>query len=161
MAKKKLNILSIILLAVSLVGVILAVVGIAIPWFVSEGTLLGNSSSTNYNLFAEFKGEPDFPIAAVQAFAIITLILAVLACIVLTLNSLGIVKVKWLYRVICAALVVVCAILTLVFAIVFADKYFNNVSNALGSASFNASAGSYLLPIGAIVASVPLVIGRK
>ena len=161
MAKNKLNILSIVLLAVALVGVILAIVGIAIPWFIAEGkSALGSSSSTTYGLFAEYAEGSDFPIAVVQAFAIITLILSVVACAVLALNTLGIVKVKWLYRVICAAIVIIFAILTLAFALVFAGQY-ENVSGILGSLTFDASAGSFLLPIGAIVASVPLVFGKN
>ena len=160
MAKNKLNTLGIILLAVAVVGVVLAVVGIAVPWFVASAkSALGSSSSTTYALFADYSDGSDFPIAVVQAFAIVTLVLAVVACAVLALNTLGIVKVKWLYRVICAAIVIICAILTFVFALVFAGQY-ENVSGALGSLAFDASAGSYLLPIGAIVASVPLVFNK-
>ena len=161
MAKSKLNTLGIVLLVVAVVGVILAVVGIAVPWFVQKGEVVMLGSSTkNYGLFADYAEGSDFPIAAVQAFAIITLILTVAACAVLALNSLGIVKVKWLYRVICACVVILCAVLTFIFALVFAGQY-ENFAGKVSSWEFNASAGSYLLPIGAIVASVPLFFGKN
>lgn len=160
MAKKKLNVLGIVLLAVAVVGLILAVVGIAIPWFETQTKLGSTGKTTTYVLFADY-GDSDFPIAAVQAFAIISLILAAAACAVLALNTFGVVKVNWLCRVILAGLTVVCAILTLVFAIVFAGQGGGASLGNIASIKFVTSAGSYLLPIGAIVAGVPLVFGRK
>lgn len=160
MAKKKLNILGIVLIAVAVVGIVLAIVGIAIPWFTTQTkTLVGDNAKT-YGLFAE-KLDGDFPIAVVQAFAIISLILAAAACTLLALNTFGLVKVKWLYRAILAGLVVVCAILTLVFAIVFANQYGGAGISGVASVEFVTSAGSYLLPIGAILAGLPLLVGRK
>lgn len=160
MAKKKIDVLGIVLIAIAVVGVILAVVGIAIPWFATQGkSVLGDKTET-YGLFADF-GKSDFPIAAVQAFAIISLVLAVVACAVRALNTFGVVKINWLIRVILAGLTVVCAILTLVFAIVFAGQDGGLSMGSLLNVQFVASAGSYLLPIGAIVASIPLVFNRK
>ena len=160
MAKKKLNILGIVLIAVAVVGVVLTIVGIAIPWFATQAKSVIGNSTESYGLFAE-NLDGDFPIAVVQAFAIISLILAVAACALHTVNTLGLVKVKWIYRVICAALVIVCAILTLVFAIVFANQYSGASLGNIASVEFVTSAGSYLLPIGAIVASIPLFFGKK
>lgn len=158
MAKKKMDVLSIVLIAVAVAGLILAVVGIAIPWFTLPSKI-GTEDKT-YTLFAEFL-KTDFPIAAVQAFAIISLVLAVAACAVFALNTFGVVKINLLVRVILAALTVVCAILTLVFAIVFASKHGNAVLSGLTTVELVAGAGAYLLPIGTIFACVPLVFNRK
>lgn len=160
MAKKKIDVLSIVLIAVAVVGLILAVVGIAIPWFEMQGnSIVGNKSNT-YGLFADY-GDPDFPVALVQAFAIISLVLAVAACAVFALNTFGVVKVNWLIRLILAGLTVVCAILTLVFALVFASKYVDVSLGNIASLKCVANAGAYLLPIGTIFACVPLVFNRK
>lgn len=160
MAKNKLSTLGIVLLAVALLGVILAVVGIAVPWFATQSTnIISGDNTESYGLFAEYL-ESDFPIALVQTFAIISLVLAVAACAVLALNTLGVVKVKWLYRVVCAAVVILFAVLTFIFALVFANQYGSIDFGALGNASFVASAGSYLLPIGTLLTGVPLVFNK-
>ncbi len=158
MAKNKLNLLQIILLCVAAVGVILAIVGIAVPWYTGKlETLLGGTSES-YGLFAEYAKETDISIALVQAFAIITLIFTVAACLVMALNSLGVVKIKWLIRVICAAVVIVFAVLTLIFAIVYGNQF--STAGVL-STELAASAGAYLLPIGSIITAVPLFLGKE
>lgn len=162
MAKNKLNVLQIVLICVAVVGVILAIVGISIDWFKvnAEG-----SNVASMSLFEKDMEKIDdlvgFPIGAVRAFGIISLILAVAACAVMCLNSLGVIKVKWLYRVICAAAVIVVAVLAFVFALVYAGKYTEATGGAAVGVKLVADAGAYLLPIGAIISAVPLFLGKE
>ena len=161
MAKNKLNVLQIVLICVAVVGVILAIVGIAVSWYSYTVTSLG-SHTENYGLFAKEFNDTDvgFPIGVVRAFGIISLILTVAACAVMCLNSLGLVKIKWLYRVICAAVVILFAVLTFIFGLVYAGK-FNDKMGYGDVAKFAASAGAYLLPIGSIITAVPLFLGKE
>ena len=146
--KKKINLLSIVLLAIAVVGVVLAVVGIAINWF----TFTALGKTTGYGLFAD--GLADLgklaeavPIAAVQAFAIITLILGALSCVCILLQAFGMLKLKFLIRLIIVALVIVCAVVAFALALSFA--------NAI---KHDGAAGIYLLLVGGILASVPLLL---
>ena len=157
---KKLNLMSIILLAVAAVGLVLAIVGLAVPWYAATATVLGKSDTTTFGLFSDKLSGSDFPIACVQAFALITFIFAVAACAVLALNTLGIFQVKWLYRVICAGVVILFAVLTFIFGLVFAGQFEGGSIGGLASADFAASAGVYLLAIGAIAVSVPLFLNK-
>ena len=149
--KKKIGILSIVLLAIAAAGVVLAVVGVAIPWF--SATVLSKTETTG--LFEE--GLADLgklaeavPIAAVQAFALITLILGAVACVATLLQVLGVVKLKFLPRLICVVLVVTCAVIALALGLSFASQL-----------KFDGAAGIYLLAIGGIVAGVPLLLAKK
>ena len=154
--KQKLSILSIVLLAVAAAGVVLAVVGVAIPWF---STTLG-TKTTPYGLFnetlanlaevAQKADQLNIPLASVQAFGLITLILGAITCVATLLQVFGVVKLKLLIRIICVALVVACAVIALALAL--------SLANVL---KLDGAAGIYLLLIGGIVAAVPLLLVKN
>lgn len=154
MAKKNISMIQIVLICVAAVGLILAIVGIAVPWYTLKAESIVGSGAENFGLFADYGSGTDMSIALVQSFAIITLILTIAACVVLSLNLLGVVKIKWIYRVICAAVVIVFALLTLIFAIVYANQY-GSAEMFGAKMSFTAGAGAYLLPIGAVISLCP------
>ena len=158
MAKSKLNVLGLVLICVAAAGLVLAIVGIAVPWYSGKIETFVGGTSESFGLFAKYP-EVDLPVALVQSFAIITLVLTAAACATVALNSLGVVKVKWLIRVICAAVVILFAVLTFVFALVYGNQF--ATAGVLGSTNLAANAGAYLLPIGAIVSAVPLFFGKN
>ena len=156
MAKKKIGLLGIILLAVSAVGLILTVVGVAVPWFTLD---LGPLGTDTYGLFGKGLGDlgklADFPVSPAQAFALITLILGAGCCGLVALEVFGVFGlgnslVWFIVRIALVVLTAVSAILAMILGLVFADK-----------AGLAGNAGAYLTLIGGLLASVPLVLSRK
>ena len=164
MAKKKakLGLFGIIMLAVAAVGVVLAVVGLCIDWFTSTVEVLGKSTSEGVALFEDGLDKlADFPVAAVQAFAIIGLIFAVVSCAAFVLNAFGVVQVKGIVKLIVAVLTIVMAILAIVFAFVFAGQVGGVDAGDFGGVSFTVGAGAYLLAIGSVMSGVALLLQRN
>ncbi len=156
MAKKKIGLLGIILLAVPAVGLILTVVGVAVPWFTADLRPLGTKT---YGLFAEGLGDlgklADFPIAPAQAFALLALILGTGCCVLVALEVFGVFGlprsiVGFVLRIVLVALTGIFAILAMALGLAFADK-----------TGLAGNAGAYLTLIGGILACVPLVLSRK
>lgn len=154
MANKKLGTLGIVLLALSVVGLILAIVGICVPYFSSTVELLGSKHTETTALFekgiADGDKYLDFPVAAVQAFSIIAVICTA-ACVALTvLGALGTKKLGFIVRAIIAGLTVVIALLAIIFAGVYVAQ-FDPVPLSVG-------AGAYLLFFGAVMGAVPAAL---
>ena len=148
--KKKVSILSVILLCVALVGVVLAIVGVAIDWFSVKGLTKTEGSGLFADGLADLgKLAEAVPIAAVQAFALLTLILGALGCVCILLKVLGALKLKFLIRLIFVALVVACAVIALALGLSFANKV-----------KADGAAGIYLLFVGGILAGAPLLLAK-
>ena len=169
MAKKakKVGLFDIIMIIASAIGLVLAVIGLCIPFFsqVTE-SIVGNPDPETFGLFADFEAlealmEGDLTIAVVQAFAIISLIVTALASVLVILGKLGVIKVGFLTRLIFAIVTVVLAVLVVVFAATYAAQSPLNLDvGELGSTSFVASAGAYLMMVGGIVSGVSLFLSK-
>ena len=165
--KTRLGVIDIVLMAVAAVGLALTIVGVCIPFFsqVSEG--FGESSTESYGLFADFEwregvmgDDLKFGIEVVQAFALLSLIFAAIACAVLVLGKLGILKLNGLFRIILAAVGLVMAALSITFAAVYAGQFGGIDAGDFGGTDFIAAAGAYLVMAGGIVSNLALLVGK-
>ena len=164
MAKKQLGLFTWILMAVSAVGLVLAVVGVAVPWFTFTGKseLLGSGAKTeSYGLFGIEDAQSDFPLAAVQAFGLLGLIFSAIALAALLLNTFGILKLNYIVKIVIAALTVIFGLLAMIFAIVYANQFGSVDQGALVKLTYTAAAGGYLVFVGGLLAGVPLALKRK
>lgn len=163
---KKAELIGIVLSSVSAAGVILALVGVCVPWFMNKIDLTPYLSSgysyenVSVGLFDDGLGAADFPIAAVQAFALLSLIFAAVCCAVTVLEAFGPLKLPRPAKLVLSELTAVLAILTVVFAYVYAGSY-RSVMTALYTYSFTVYAGAWLTLIGALFAAHPLLLVRK
>lgn len=162
MANKKLDKQGIIFLAAAALGLVLAIVGFAVPWFTSKMEVLGGSTSETYGLFAldASKDLSDFPLAVVQAFGTVAFIFSLLTCGLVVIEVIGILKPNFILNIAVLGLTAVFAVLAMIFALVFAGQY-GSVGGFVASGAFVTNAGSYLLLIGALLTSVPLALMRK
>lgn len=159
MAKKKVSLLGIILLAVAVVGLVLAIVGVCVDYFAFTGEVLGHKSTETMKLFFEnsSKDQSDIPVAAVQAFAILALIFAAISTAVAGLNALGVVKIKFLVRLVVFVVTVAMAILALSLGFAYAGQASGSIASAV-SMKGTLAAGGWLVPIGAIMSAVPALL---
>ena len=168
MAKKakKVGLFDIIMLLASAVGLVLAVIGLCVPFFAQVTESIVGGGTETFGLFADFEAlealmEGDLTIAVVQAFAIISLIVTALASVLVILGKLGFIKVGFLTRLIFAIVTVVLAVLVVVFAATYAAQSPLNLDvGEFGSTSFVASAGAYLMMVGGIVSGVSLFLSK-
>ena len=173
MAKKKnkIGLFDLLMMLMALVGLVLAVVGICIPFF--RLNVLGQSEGIK--LFAEGLADGDFPIATVQAFAIVSLVLTALATALVILGKLGVLRFKGLIKLLFAIVVIVIAALVITFAATYAAQYdptsigegaggiLGGILGGIADAadvSFVAATGAYLVMAGGVVAGVALLVSK-
>ena len=173
MAKKKnkIGLFDLLMMLMALVGLVLAVVGICIPFF--RLNVLGQSEGIK--LFAEGLADGDFPIATVQAFAIVSLVFTAIAAALVLLGKLGVIRFKGLFKLLLAIATIVFAALVITFAATYAAQYDltsigNNAGGIFGGilggladltdASFVAAFGAYLVMGGGVVSGVALLVSR-
>ena len=111
---KKLGLFGLIFMLASIVGLVLAVVGLCIDFFESSITI-GETRSSGMGLFEDYSiieatMDGDMTIVLVQVFAIVSLVLTALGCLITVCGSLGIVRVGGLAKILGAALVVPCCL---------------------------------------------------
>ena len=156
----------------ALVGLVLAIVGICVDFF----ELKSLESVFRFKLFDEWLAEgSDFPVAAVQAFAIISLILTALAAALVVLGKLGVLRFKGLLKLLFAVLVIAVAALVITFAATYTNQYDPNawandnggfIGGFVGNVadwtktSLAPAAGAYLVMAGGIVTGVSLLLSR-
>ena len=163
---KKVGLLDLIKMIAAAVGLVLAVVGLCVPFFAQVTDSIVGGGTETFGLFADFERlealmEGDLTIAVVQAFAIISLIVTALASVLVIFGKLGFIKVGFLTRLIFAIVTVVLAVLVVVFAATYAAQSpLNGDAGALGSTAFVASAGAYLMMVGGIVSGVSLFLSK-
>ena len=155
---KKLGLFGLIFLIASVVGLILAVVGICIDFFTAS--LLGHSGGMA--LFEEGLADGGVPIALVQAFAIISLALTAIACIITVLGSFGVINVGGLAKFIGAALVIVFAA-TWASEFVPSDDALGGILGGIADAakySVAPAAGAYLVMVGGVVSGASMLLAK-
>ncbi len=163
---KKVGLLDLIKMIAAAVGLVLAVVGLCVPFFAQVTDSIVGGGTETFGLFADFEGlealmDGGLTVGVVQAFAIISLIVTLLASVLVILGKLGFVRVGFLTRLIFAIVTVVLAVLVVVFAASYAAQSpLNGDAGALGSTAFVASAGAYLMMVGGIVSGVSLFLSK-
>ena len=163
---KKVGLLDLIKMSAAAVGLVLAVVGLCVPFFAQVTDSIVGGGTETFGLFADFEGlealmDGGLTVGVVQAFAIISLIVTLLASVLVILGKLGFVRVGFLTRLIFAIVTVVLAVLVVVFAATYAAQSpLNGDAGALGSTAFVASAGAYLMMVGGIVSGVSLFLSK-
>lgn len=162
---KKLGLFGLIFLLAALVGLVLAVVGLCIDFFESSVNIVGEGGAKGKGLFDDYKVEEllmegDLTIALVQAFAIISVILTALGCLITVCGSLGIVRVSGLAKILGVALIVAVAVLVVVFAATYAGQVPSIDAGDLGGAEFAPAAGAYLVMVGGIVTGASMLLAR-
>lgn len=166
--KKKMKIGNgqIITMGMALVSVVLAIVGLFIPYFsrTAKSELIGSKSTTTYGLFNEtvtdLSANMDTSVSLVRTFAIIAVVLAVLAAVGAVLVSLRIIPRNGLLKLLFAAATVVIGVLALVFTFTFCGQ-FELDGGAVAQYTWTAGAGAYLLGIGTILGGVTLLLAKK
>ena len=163
---KKVGLLDPIKMIAAAVGLVLAVVGLCVPFFAQVTDSIVGGGTETFGLFADFEGlealmDGGLTVGVVQAFAIISLIVTLLASVLVILGKLGFIRVGFLTRLIFAIVTVVLAVLVVVLAATYAAQSpLNGDAGALGSTAFVASAGAYLMMVGGIVSGVSLFLSK-
>lgn len=162
---KKLGLFGLIFMIASVVGLILAVVGLCIDFFEYSGTAFGATSASGKGLFEDYSVieatmDGDMKIVLVQVFAIISLVLTALACLITVCGSLGIVRVGGLAKIIGVVLVIVMAVLVIVFATTYAGQVPTLDIGDLGGTNFAPAAGAYLMMVGGIVTGASMLLAK-
>ena len=163
---KKVGLLDLIKMIAAAVGLVLAVVGLCVPFFAQVTDSIVGGGTETFGLFADFERlealmDGGLTVGVVQAFAIISLIVTLLASVLVILGKLGFIRVGFLTRLIFAIVTVVLAVLVVVFAATYAAQSpLNGDAGALGSTAFVASAGAYLMMVGGIVSGVSLFLSK-
>ncbi len=162
---KKLGLFGLIFMIASVVGLILAVVGLCVDFFESSLTVVGETRSEGSGLFEDYSVieatmDGDMKIVLVQVFAIISLVLTALACLITVCGSLGIVRVGGLAKIIGVVLVIVMAVLVIVFAATYAGQVPTLDGGDLGGTNFAPAAGAYLMMVGGIVTGASMLLAK-
>lgn len=166
--KKKMKIENsqIITMGMALVSIVLAIVGLFVPYFsrTAKSELIGSKSTTTYGLFNEtvtdLSANMDTSVSLVRTFAIIAVVLAVLAAVGAVLVSLRIIPRNGLLKLLFAAATVVIGVLALVFTFTFCGQ-FELDGGAVAQYTWTAGVGAYLLGIGTILGGVTLLLAKK
>ncbi len=170
MAKKKGNkigLFDLIMILAALVGVVLAVVGICVPFFQQvTKTGIGDPEPINMGLFDDYAGveflmDGGLTIGVIMAFAIISLVLTILAAAIVLLGKFGIIRFKGLAKLILAIIVIVFAALVIVFSASYAGQSPLNVDGgSVVSTAFLPAIGAYFVMAGGVVTGVTLLLSR-
>ncbi|MDE7256826.1 MAG: hypothetical protein K2N50_02575 [Clostridia bacterium] len=161
---KKFNVVSIVILAVLAVALIMGIVGICIDWMTMSMDVFGAKVSESTKLADMVKENKDLggdlykAIDAVQAFGIITIILAALTAVAYLVNKLVDIKILKLVIIVLGAALAVCALLTLILTFVSTTSEACKAAKDAG-AKFMPAAGAWLLSIFGIVGGAAGVYG--
>lgn len=165
--KGKVNILGIVLLAVSLVGLVLAIVGVCTPWVkgVASSSLAGASESSSIKLFDIEKEEIEIlgsagAVGASKAFAILTIVAAAASLVLYALKTFGVLKLnKWILVGVGIATVVL-GIVAIICGGSLVGIYQSKTGgdSIFGSLKFSVAVGAILSFLGGLVAGAPLVV---
>ena len=163
---KKVGLFDLIMMLASAVGLVLAVVGICIPFFAqTTDTVLGGGTA-NMGLFDDYEGvellmDGGLTIVIVQTFAIVSLIVTAIAAALVILGKLGIIEFKGLVKLLFAILTIVLAALVITFAATYAGQSVANGGvEGLAETTFAPAGGAYLVMAGGVVAGVSLLLSN-
>ena len=163
---KKVGLLDLIKMVAAAVGLVLAVVGLCVPFFAQVTTSIVGDNTQTVGLFGDYEAlealmEGGITIVVIQSIAIISLIFTVFASVLVILGKLGIIRMGAIVKLIFAVVTVVLAVLVMSLAVAYAAQSTLNLDGgSLGSTSFVAAAGAYLMMAGGIVSGVTLVLSK-
>ena len=163
---KKVGLLDLIKMVAAAVGLVLAVVGLCVPFFAQVTTSIVGDNTQTVGLFGDYEAlealmEGGITIVVIQSIAIISLIFTVFASVLVILGKLGIIRMGAIVKLIFAVVTVVLAVLVMSLAVAYAAQSPLNLDGgSLGSTSFVAAAGAYLMMAGGIVSRVTLVLSK-
>ena len=163
---KKVGLLDLIKMVAAAVGLVLAVVGLCVPFFAQVTTSIVGDNTQTVGLFGDYEAlealmEGGITIVVIQSIAIISLICTVFASVLVILGKLGIIRMGAIVKLIFAVVTVVLAVLVMSLAVAYAAQSPLNLDGgSLGSTSFVAAAGAYLMMAGGIVSGVTLVLSK-
>ena len=163
---KKVGLLDLIKMVAAAVGLVLAVVGLCVPFFAQVTTSIVGDNTQTVGLFGDYEAlealmEGGITIVVIQSIAIISLIFTVFASVLVILGKLGIIRMGAIVKLIFAVVTVVLAVLVMSLAVAYAaHSPLNQDGGSLGSTSFVAAAGAYLMMAGGIVSGVTLVLSK-
>ena len=161
---KKVGLLDLIKMVAAAVGLVLAVVGLCVPFFAQVTTSIVGDNTQTVGLFGDYEAlealmEGGITIVVIQSIAIISLIFTVFASVLVILGKLGIIRMGAIVKLIFAVVTVVLAVLVMSLAVAYAAQSPLNLDGgSLGSTSFVAAAGAYLMMAGGLVSGVPLFL---
>lgn len=164
---KKVGLFDLLMMLMAAVGLILAVVGICVPFFTQVSkTLFGDPEPLNMGLFDDYSAleavmDGNMTITLVMAFAIVSLVLTALATALVILGKLGVLRFKGLIKLLFAIVVIVIAALVITFAATYAAQSPLNLDGGdLVSTSFLPATGAYLVMAGGVVSGVALLVSK-
>lgn len=163
---KKVGLLDLIKMVAAAVGLVLAVVGLCVPFFAQVTTSIVGDNTQTVGLFGDYEAlealmEGGITIVVIQSIAIISLIFTVFASVLVIFGKLGIIRMGAIVKLIFAVVTVVLAVLVMSLAVAYAAQSPLNLDGgSLGSTSFVAAAGAYLMMAGGIVSGVTLVLSK-
>lgn len=153
MAKKKSdNKVGLIAIFVVLVMLVLAIVGVCIAWVSGGLTETGYKLGDLHDLYTAGEGEVASVFKGMEAFAILTVILAAATTVLAGISKVLGWKLFRFILVVVAIVCVVCAVLAIVLTYSFCDKVVNLYSPAAGM--WLTAIGGALAGIGGIFAAV-------
>ncbi len=164
---KKVGLLDIVKMLAAAVGLVLAVVGLCIPFFAQVTQSIVGDNTVSLGLFEDYEAleavmkEGGLTIGVVQAFAIVSLIFTVLASALVILGKLNIIHMGTFVKLIFAIATIVFAALVITFAATYAGQSPLNLDGGeFGSTAFVAAAGAYLMTAGGVVSGVTLILSK-
>lgn len=164
---KKVGLFSMLMAIASVIGIVLAVVGLVTPFFQQvTSSIIGDPEPTMMGLFDDYSlleaaMDGNLTVTLVMVFAIVSVVLSALAAVITVLGTVGAVKVGGLAKFIGAALVIVVAVLVVVFAAAYAAQSPLNLdAGAIVKTSFQPAVGAYLVMIGGIVSGVGMLLAK-
>ncbi|MGN0804043.1 MAG: hypothetical protein ACI4MS_01535 [Candidatus Coproplasma sp.] len=159
--KKKLDLVSFILLVIMLASLVMCVVGVCIVWTKTTATILGGTQETTHTLSDWFEANKEEAISGFNAsasFAILTVIFAGLTLIASVASKLT--NAKWAKLAVagCSVLLIAFAVVALITALSFAKGLANGNASiggvSLASAQTVAGAGVWFVFIFGLVGGV-------
>ncbi|MBR2989038.1 MAG: hypothetical protein IKC64_04875 [Clostridia bacterium] len=174
-AKKTIDTTALMFIGIAVVGLILAILGLCLPWITSaNGNVADGIFSVLFDDLQSSCTDANFEIYSfglVRTFGIISLVLAIAATALIVLKTLGIFELKGLIKLIIAVAVVVVAVLLLVFAISYISSlnaiFDKNIVGAgiralygFGDAPASMGVASFFLPIGTAMTGVAYLLNK-
>lgn len=163
MAKKKTSsLLGLILMAVAVVGAVLAVVGVFTDWvkYVVDTVVGGGSEGSTLKELADYSEQLEM-YGAMNAFAYITMILSIVSAALLVLVKFLKMGILRPITGLAGLLTVVSAVLMIVFTIMFCSKNAGFSFGDWASGKYTWDMGAILASIGGAIAGVCAVVGYK
>lgn len=162
---KKLDVVSIVIIAVLVVGLILTIVGICTNWISQTLTVAGKSIDEPLKLkdYVENEVTDMDGFGAMYAFSIITIIVTALAAVAYVVSKFVDIKVLKYVVIGVSALAIICAILALILTFTHINAAYSDAIDAAesmgGKYTVVPAVGCWLLAIGGILGGAAGVYG--